>query len=84
MDFFDALGDVLGSDSTYSARSSSRCVLLFAAIGEWVAERAGTLNISVEGMLLAGAFGAALGMHWLSAGAVGLSVGCAAGGSSSR
>lgn len=31
-------------------------LLAFAATGEWVAERAGTLNISVEGMLLAGAY----------------------------
>jgi len=30
--------------------------ILFAANGEYMAERAGTLNISVEGMMLAGAF----------------------------
>lgn len=30
--------------------------LLFAGLGEYVAERAGTLNISVEAMMLAGAF----------------------------
>jgi simple sugar transport system permease protein len=33
--------------------------LLFAACGEYVAERAGTLNISVEAMMLGGAFGGA-------------------------
>ncbi|CAB4926478.1 MAG: ABC transporter permease [Actinobacteria bacterium] len=32
--------------------------LAFAACGEYLAERAGTLNISVEGMMLSGAFGA--------------------------
>jgi len=30
--------------------------LAFAATGEYVAERAGTLNISVEAMMLGGAF----------------------------
>ncbi|MGH9089439.1 MAG: ABC transporter permease subunit, partial [Acidimicrobiales bacterium] len=31
--------------------------LLFAASGEYMAERAGTLNISIEAMMLAGAYG---------------------------
>ena len=35
--------------------------LLFAALGEYIAERAGTLNISVEAMMLSGAYAAALG-----------------------
>ncbi|WP_199536837.1 ABC transporter permease [Spongiactinospora gelatinilytica] len=35
--------------------------LMFAAIGEWIAERAGTLNISVEAMMLGGAFTAVTG-----------------------
>jgi len=35
--------------------------LLFAAMGEYVAERAGTLNISVEAMMLSGAYSAAIG-----------------------
>lgn len=34
----------------------STAPLLFAATGEYVAERAGTLNISVEAMMLAGAY----------------------------
>ena len=37
--------------------------LLFAALGELVAERAGTLNISVEGAMLSSAFAAAYGSH---------------------
>ena len=46
-------------------------VLLFAASGELVAEKAGTINISLEGMMLAGAFGAAVtvdatGSVWLA------------------
>lgn len=35
--------------------------LLFAGLGEYVAERAGTLNISVEAMMLAGAYVGAYG-----------------------
>lgn len=35
--------------------------LLFAAIGELISERAGVLNMSVEGMMLTGAFAAAVG-----------------------
>ncbi|MCP8884685.1 ABC transporter permease [Devosia sp. XJ19-1] len=35
--------------------------LLFAATGELVSERAGVVNMSVEGMMLAGAFGGAVG-----------------------
>ena len=36
-------------------------LLAFAATGEWIAERAGTLNISVEGMLLSGAYAGLVG-----------------------
>lgn len=35
--------------------------LLFAAVGEMVSERAGVLNMSVEGMMLTGAFAGAVG-----------------------
>nr|WP_246548649.1 ABC transporter permease [Ancylobacter oerskovii] len=35
--------------------------LLFAATGELVSERAGVVNMSIEGMMLAGAFGGAIG-----------------------
>jgi simple sugar transport system permease protein len=47
--------------------------LSFAACGEYVAERAGTLNISVEAMMLSGAYAGALGssvMHNAGAGLV--------------
>ena len=39
--------------------------LLFAATGETVTERSGVINLGIEGMMLAGALGAALGaMAW--------------------
>jgi simple sugar transport system permease protein len=75
-----ALRDIFGADALYNSAFQLSIVFLFAATGEWVAERAGTLNISVEGMLLAGAFGAALGSYWVAWGGVlGLAVGCAFG-----
>jgi len=39
--------------------------LAFAGVGEFVAERAGTLNISVEAMMLSGAYAGAVG-SWVS------------------
>ena len=54
-------------------------LLLFAALGEYVAERAGTINISLEGMMLSGAYGAALGSSLASSPVVGILTGMAAG-----
>ena len=59
--FGGAIWEVLKSGSTYASTMRYSTLLVFAAIGEWVAERAGTINISVEGMILTGAFTAALG-----------------------
>lgn len=56
-----AAWDVLTNETTYTSAVSGAALLVFAASGEWVAERAGTLNISVEAMLLGGAFAAAVG-----------------------
>jgi ABC-type uncharacterized transport system permease subunit len=50
------VGDVLSSSTMYESTLRFAIVLAFAAVGEWVAERAGTLNISVEAMLIGGAF----------------------------
>ena len=55
-----AVWDIIGNEVTYSSAMRFAALLLFAASGEWVAERAGTLNISIEGMVLAGAFGSAV------------------------
>ena len=38
--------------------------MLFAALGELVSERAGVLNLSLEGMMLTGAFAGAMGALW--------------------
>jgi general nucleoside transport system permease protein len=61
-DLFHAMGDVLTSEAAYVNALTFAVFLAFGASGEWVAERSGTLNISLEGMLLAGAFGAAIGL----------------------
>ncbi|GII94642.1 ABC transporter permease [Sinosporangium siamense] len=53
--------------------------LAFAALGEWIAERAGTLNISLEGMMLGGAFTAVAGAHMTGSPSAGLAFGVAAG-----
>jgi ABC-type uncharacterized transport system permease subunit len=54
--FLGVFGDVLSSATMYQSMMRFAIVLAFAAVGEWVAERAGTLNISLEAMLIAGAF----------------------------
>ncbi len=70
-EFFAALGDIFSSDSMYIGAAIAAVVLVFAASGEFVAERAGTINISLEAMMLGGAFAAAVmfdltGSAWLS------------------
>lgn len=60
-DFLSALADVATNESAYRNALIAATVLMFAALGELVAEKAGTINISLEGMLLAGAFAAAYG-----------------------
>ena len=70
--FFSAMGDVLTNEVTYSGAMRFAALLAFAAIGETIAERAGTLNISLEGMVLGGAFAGAVGMHLTGSITVGL------------
>lgn len=53
--------------------------LLFAGTGEYVAERAGTLNISIEAMMLTGAFCGIVGAGATGLAVVGLVVGIASG-----
>jgi len=77
--FVGAIGDVLSSDAAYISAISFAALLGFGAVGEWVAEKSGTLNISIEAMLLAGAFAAAVGYDLTSNLAVGAVFGIVAG-----
>ncbi len=79
MDFLNAVWDIFTSDSTYVNGALAAGLLVFAASGEWVAERAGTINISVEAMLLSGAFTSAVGFGVSGSVAVGLLTGAAGG-----
>jgi simple sugar transport system permease protein len=56
----NAVGDVLGSEAMYNSALRFAIVLAFAAVGEWVAERSGTLNISLEAFMIGGAYTAAV------------------------
>ena len=71
-DLLGAVYEIFSSESTYLNGALFAAFLAFAATGEWVAERSGTLNISVEGMLLGGAFAAAMGYHLTGSVGVGL------------
>lgn len=78
-DFFSAIWDVISAESTYNSGARIAILLLFVAAGEWVSEKAGALNISVEGMLLGGAFAAGAGYHLTGWVEVGIILGAAAG-----
>jgi ABC-type uncharacterized transport system permease subunit len=78
-DFLAAVWNIATSDTMYSSAFRFAAFLAFAASGEWIAERAGTLNISVEGMILAGAFASAVGYDLSSNIVVGLLFAMAAG-----
>jgi simple sugar transport system permease protein len=53
--------------------------LLFCALGETISERAGVLNIGLEGMMLMGAFAGFLGVYYGGYSWVGFATGAAAG-----
>ena len=72
LDFFNAILDVAKNSATYEIGIRFAAVLGFAAIGEWVAEKAGTMNISIEGMILAAAFAGAVGYDISGSTSVGL------------
>ena len=77
--FLDALGDIFSSPTMYGSAVRLGAFLAFAALGEVVAEKAGTINISVEGSLLGGAFAGTLGYHYSGSAPVGLLAGMAGG-----
>jgi ABC-type uncharacterized transport system permease subunit len=53
--------------------------ILLAALGELLVERAGVLNIGIEGMMLSGAFAAAVAAHASGSSTMGLAAAAAAG-----
>jgi general nucleoside transport system permease protein len=71
--------DVLSSSILYESAFRLGVLFALAATGEWMAERAGTLNISLEAMIIAGAFGGAMGSHTFGNVWMGLLYACAAG-----
>lgn len=79
MALLEALATLFTSETLYISAFQLSVLFVFAGSGEWVAERAGTLNISVEGMLLAGAFGAVVGNYLTGSIAAGLVMGCLCG-----
>ncbi|MEA3501694.1 MAG: ABC transporter permease [Actinomycetota bacterium] len=78
-DFLAALVDIFTSPTMYSSAVRLGGFIAFAALGELVAEKAGTINISVEGALLAGAFAGAIGYDLTGSTWVGLVAGTAGG-----
>lgn len=78
-DILGALGEIVSSPTMYGSAVRLGAFLAFAALGELVAEKAGTINISVEGSLLAGAFGGAVAFSFSGSVWVGLVLGVAAG-----
>ena len=74
-----ALADIFSSPTMYGSAVRLGGFLAFAALGELVAEKAGTINISVEGSPLAGAFGGAVAYHLAGSTWAGLAAGAAAG-----
>lgn len=78
-EFLNAVGDIVSSSTVYESAFRLAVLLAFAAMGEWIAERSGTLNISIEGMVLAGAFAAVMGFELVESAAVGVVCGAIAG-----
>jgi len=77
--FFDAIIEIFTSSTVYGSAVRLGAFLAFAALGELVAEKAGTINISVEGSLLAGAFTGTLAYHVTESTVLGLIAGMAGG-----
>ena len=79
IDVMSAIGDVLSSEAAYINAFTFAVFLAFGASGEWVAERSGTLSISVEAMFLGGAFAAAIGADRFGSDAAGVACAIVAG-----
>ncbi|MGH7964830.1 MAG: ABC transporter permease [Candidatus Binatia bacterium] len=77
MDFLFAL--LANSDALLHSTLIAATPLLLAALGETVAERAGVINIGIEGLLLAGAFAGMVGSYFTGSPVIGLFLGGASG-----
>lgn len=62
--FLEGIWNVISSGTMYESAFRLGAFLAFAAVGELIAERAGTLNISVEAMLVGGAFASAVAFNY--------------------
>jgi general nucleoside transport system permease protein len=73
--------EILTSTALYAAAVRLAVPVFLAALGETFAERAGLVNVGLEAMMLAGAFGGILGAYltdnWLVGVAVGVAFGLA-------
>jgi general nucleoside transport system permease protein len=73
------LPDIFVSATFYAAAVRLAAPIFFAAVGETFAERAGLVNVGLEGMMLTGAFGGVLGSYVTGSALAGLAVGIACG-----
>ncbi len=69
--------DILTSTALYAAAIRLALPIFFAALGEVFAERAGLVNVGLEGMMLMAAFGGVLGADITGSALLGLAVGVA-------
>src|SRR5215813_11639340 len=76
---FDFLTESAFYVGVFAATIRLAAPLLYAAIGETVAERAGVLNIGLEGMMLGGAWSAFMITFYSGSGWVGLASAAAVG-----
>src|SRR2546427_4255305 len=73
MDFLSAL--LASSDALLHSTFVAATPLLLAALGEVLVERAGVINIGLEGILLAGAFAGMAGSYCSGSPSIGLVLG---------
>jgi simple sugar transport system permease protein len=69
---------ILGSSALFATAIRLALPIFFAALGEVFAERAGLVNVGLEGMMLMGAFAAVVGSHLTGDPWIGAIIGMAA------
>jgi simple sugar transport system permease protein len=73
------LAEIFVTSTFWAAALRLAAPILFAAVGETFAELGGLVNVGLEGMMLAGAFGGVLGSYLTGSAAGGLAVAIATG-----